>query len=163
MIRGDSFSSRKLRYSVLVGIFLCLMLLGLACAAPAGKDEAQLRKTSKTWEAAFNAGDDRALAAIYAAEGMLLPPNSEFVQGREAIAQFWAELITNIDGELAIQEVSVQGDLAYILGTFKLFATGGEVVDQGKYIEIWKRSNGQWQLYRDIWNTSLPLPETGIQ
>jgi uncharacterized protein (TIGR02246 family) len=160
MGRINSFSCRIVAYALFLGVFLTLMPLWVACAAPAGEDEAQLKKTSKAWEEAFNAGDDQALAAIYAPDGMLLPPNGEFVRGREAIAKFWAGLIASVKGELEIQEVSVQGGLAYVLGTFKLFGGDGEVVDQGKYIEIWKRGDGQWQLYRDIWNTSLPLPET---
>jgi hypothetical protein len=30
------------------------------------------------------------------------------------------------------------------------------VLDQGKYIVIWKREKGQWKLHRDIFNSSVP-------
>jgi hypothetical protein len=62
-------------------------------------------------------------------------------------------------GELEIQEAFVQGDHAYLLGTFKILDKGGKVIDRGKYIEIWKWVREQWGLYRDIWNTSLPPSE----
>ncbi|MFQ5530587.1 MAG: DUF4440 domain-containing protein, partial [Gemmatimonadota bacterium] len=61
------------------------------------------------------------------------------------------------------QEVFVQGDLAYLLGTTNLLSVDGEVVDRGKYVEIWKRREGQWELYRDIWNGSLPLRRPAAQ
>ena len=164
MGRLISFSYRIVTSALFLGVFVFyLMPLWVACAAPTGEDEAQLKRASKAWEEAFNASDEKALAAIYAPDGMLLPPNAEFMRGREAIANYWAELIASVKGELEIQEVLVQGDLACIVGTFKLFAAGGEVVDQGKYVEIWKRGDGQWQLYRDIWNTSLPPQETEEQ
>lgn len=135
---------------------MALMLLCVACAASTGDDEERLKTTSQAWEDAFNARDAMALTALYAPDGMLLPPNAEFVQGRESIEAFWAGFIESVTGELEIQEVRVQGDLAYLLGTFKIFNVDGEVVDRGKYVEIWKRGSGQWGLYRDIWNTSLP-------
>ena len=33
------------------------------------------------------------------------------------------------------------------------------MLDEGKYIVIWKREAGQWKLHRDILNRSMPLPE----
>ena len=139
-----------------------LLLLCVGCAAPV-EDEEQLRTTSKAWEDAFNAGDAKALAAIYAPEAMLLPPNSEPVQGRESIEELWAGFIEGVKGELEIQEVFVQGDLANMIGTYIILDVDGKVVDRGKYVEIWKRGDGQWQLYRDIWNTSLPQPEPAAE
>ena len=32
------------------------------------------------------------------------------------------------------------------------------VLDTGKYVVIWKNDSTSWQLYRDIWTTSAPLP-----
>ncbi len=89
-----------------------LMLLCVMCAASAGEDEERLKTTSQAWEDAFNARDATALAALYAPDGMLLPPNAEFVQGRESIEEFWAGFIESVTGELEIQEALVQGDLA---------------------------------------------------
>lgn len=136
---------------------LSLFLLCVGCTAPEA-DEEQLRTTSKAWEDAFNAGDAKALAAIYAPDAKLLPPNSDFVQGREAIQEYWGPFIEGVQGELEIQEVFVQGNLANVIGTY-IIDVDGEVVDRGKYIEVWKRTNGQWQLHRDIWNTSFPQSE----
>ena len=141
-----------------------LILLCVVCAASAGDDEGQNKATSKAWNEAFNAGDAKALAALYAPDAMLLPPNAEPVKGRKSIEEFWAGFIEGVKGKLEIQEVPVpevlvQGDLAYSLGRFTILDVDGEVVDRGKYVAIWKRGDGQWRVYRDILNTSLPKPK----
>jgi ketosteroid isomerase-like protein len=33
-----------------------------------------------------------------------------------------------------------------------------KVLDEGKYIVIWKHEDGQWKLHRDILNSSRPAP-----
>jgi hypothetical protein len=42
------------------------------------------------------------------------------------------------------------------VGKYTLTGDAGKVLDQGKYVVVWKRELGQWKLYRDIWNTSVP-------
>ena len=135
-------------------IFLCI-----AGSVWAGSNEEALKARSHGWIKAFNAGDAKALASFYTPDGKLLPPHSEIVQGRESIEAYWAPFVEGVKGELKIQEAHSQGDIGYLLGTFKIIDEGGKLIDRGKYLEIWKQSNGQWQLYRDIWNTSLPQAE----
>ncbi len=142
-----------------------LILLCVVCAASAGDDEGQIKAKSKAWDEAFNAGDAKALAALYAPDAMMLPPNAEPVKGRKSIEEFFAAgFIEGGKGKLEIQEVLepevlVQGDLAYSLGRFTILDVDGKVVDRGKYVAIWKRADGQWRVYRDILNTSLPKPK----
>jgi hypothetical protein len=52
----------------------------------------------------------------------------------------------------------LHGDSAYEVGKYTLGGEGGQVMNQGKYIVIWKKQGGEWKLYRDIWNTSMPAP-----
>jgi ketosteroid isomerase-like protein len=55
-------------------------------------------------------------------------------------------------------ELEAHGDTANEIGAYTLRAGDGGVLDQGKYVVIWKREGGQWKLHRDIWNSSLPAP-----
>ena len=135
---------------------IILLLLFLAGTAWAGSAEDAVKARSHAWVQAFNAGDAKALAQLYTSDGKLLPPNSDVVQGRESIEMYFVLFMRGIKGELKIQEVLVQRDLAYVLGTFNIVNEQGNLEDRGKYMEIWKRVNGQWELYRDIWNTSIP-------
>lgn len=135
---------------------MTLVLLGAVSVASASEDEAMLRETSGAWEKAFNAGKAGEIAALYTSDAMLLPPNAEFVKGQEAIESFWAEMIAGISGTLEIQEIGLDGDLAYVIGLYDLVDSEGKPVDQGKYVEVWTRADGTWRLHRDIWNSSMP-------
>jgi len=109
-------------------------------------------------EGFFARGDAAGLAANYTRKGQLLPPNGEVVRGTEAIQAFWSAMLAGgVQGvTLTTLEVEGHGDTATEVGTYAVAATGGQVVDQGKYLIIWKHEHGVWKLHRDIWNSSLP-------
>ena len=106
--------------------------------------------------AAVRNGDDAAAAALYTEDGTLLPPNSDFITGRENIQGFFQAVI---DGGLkglniSTLELDIQDDSAHEMGTYEMVADGGVVIDNGKFIVIWKRLDGKWLLRRDMINTS---------
>jgi uncharacterized protein (TIGR02246 family) len=111
------------------------------------------------WQAAINAGDVDAIAALYTDNARLMPPNGEATIGHDAIkAAFGGMIDAGITAEINIVETQSSGDLAYNVGTYKLMADG-EVVDQGKYIETWRRgADDVWLMSNDIWNSDLPVP-----
>jgi uncharacterized protein (TIGR02246 family) len=107
---------------------------------------------------AFRRQDAAGLAKVYAEQGALLPPNAERVQGRHAIQQVWEGAFkTGLVGcRIETLDVENVGDVAIEEGRYTLYASGNQVVDEGKYIQIWKREAGQWKSYRDIWNSNRP-------
>jgi uncharacterized protein (TIGR02246 family) len=109
---------------------------------------------------AVKRGDAASLAALYTENGQVLPPNGDFVTGKGAIQMFWQAVMDMgiKEAKLEIVEVEGHGDTATEISTFTLYGAGGEVLDKGKYIVIWKRESGQWKLHRDIFNSSMPAP-----
>ena len=108
--------------------------------------------------AAFKQGDAAGLAALYTKDGQVLPPNGDFVSGQQAIQSFW-QVIFDMgikEAQMDIVEVEKQGDTAFEVSKFKLLGEGGQVLDEGKYIVVWKRDQGEWKLHRDIFNSSRP-------
>ena len=107
----------------------------------------------------FNNGDAANLAHCYTEDAQLLPMNSEIITGHEAIQEFWQGTMDMgvKKGKLETVEVEGMGLFAYELGKYELYADGDLLLDQGKYIVIWKRTDGDWKMYRDIWNTSMLL------
>ena len=103
--------------------------------------------------------DSVAFASLYHAEGMLLPPNFETVTGPEKIASFVNGFFKMGMTGLTLNSSEVWGnqDVVVVTGTFEVMGKTG-TLDKGKYIELWKDENGQWKLFRDIWNTSMPMP-----
>lgn len=120
-------------------------------------DEAELTAATVAWDAAYNAGDAAAIAAMMSDDGMLLPPNSEPVSGREAIEAFWQGFIDSSGGSaLRLKQLIVDGDMAVKLGEYDVLDAEGEIVDTGKWMEVWTRTEDGWRMTRDIWNSNLP-------
>ena len=111
---------------------------------------------------AVRQGDAAALAALYTDDATLLPPDSEMIQGRQGIEEFWNALIQMglKDAVLTTVEVFGSGDLAYEIGkaTITIHLEGQDPIEQkAKYVVVWKQTaDGSWKLHVDIWNSSMP-------
>ncbi len=109
----------------------------------------------------FARGDAAGMGALYTENGQLLPSNSDFVKGRKAIQAFWKGAMDMGIKSAKLETIDLEehGDSAYEVGKYTLSGAGGQLMDQGKYIVIWKKQGGEWKLHRDIWNTSMPAQE----
>ena len=115
--------------------------------------------SADAWTKAFKASDAAAIAAMYTEEAWVLPPNDDFQVGRAAIQAGWEGLLaTGLGLALEGKEALASGDLGYKVGTYKLTAPDGTLVDHGKYIEVWTRVDGKWLIHRDTYNSSVPVP-----
>ena len=141
---------------VLVGIAVC------ACqppqADPPADVTAEIRTAADQFNAAFATQDAAALANLYTAQAQLLPPNSDFIIGREAIQTFWQGVMdAGVAGAtLTTEEAMGTDSMAVEVGQYELSAADGSTIDEGKYIVWWQRTPDGWRLHRDIWNSSLP-------
>jgi uncharacterized protein (TIGR02246 family) len=94
-------------------------LLGLALSlcvttiASAGTNEDQVKAAYQAWNAAFNKGDAKAVAAFYADDALILPTSHEVIKGPAAIEKFFAGLFASgaTDHTLDIIEVTGQGNV----------------------------------------------------
>jgi uncharacterized protein (TIGR02246 family) len=141
-----------------------LLVAAIACVGPAAaadKVREAVERGNRAFLAAYVAHDSGKIAALYAADAAALPPGAGRANGREAIRKVWQGFldagVTIVS--LRTVEVEARGDLAYESGEFALDAPGkdgklGHVI--GKYVVVWKRAKGGWQLYRDIWNETPP-------
>ena len=141
---------------MLVGVALC------GCrppqAEPPADVTAEIRTAGDQFMAAFAAQDAAALANLYTAQAQLLPPNSDFIIGREAIQTFWQGVMDAgvAVATLTIEEAMGTDSMAVEVGRLELSTADGSTIDEGKYIVWWQRTPTGWQLHRDIWNTSRP-------
>jgi ketosteroid isomerase-like protein len=106
----------------------------------------------------------KALAEMYTEDAKLMPPHEPVIDGRPAIREYLHELFVDkrAPAELDQREVFVAGDYAYRQGILTQATENGNV-EIGKFVQIWKFSNGAWKLHRTIWNLSGPetaTPET---
>ena len=70
-------------------LMLCLMVVvvTMSSVAMAAHHEGGFEEMAATWEAAYNKGDVAAVAAMYADDGMRMPPDMPMVKGRAAIQE----------------------------------------------------------------------------
>jgi uncharacterized protein (TIGR02246 family) len=142
-----------------------VLLLGItvsACQPPQAETptdvSAEIQLANDQFSIAFAAHDAAALADLYTPNAQLLPTNSDFVTGREAIQTFWQGVMdSGVAGATLTPEEAVgAGSMAIEVGRYELSAEDGSVIDEGKYIVWWQRTPAGWRLHRDIWNTSKP-------
>lgn len=152
-------------YSFIVLFVFCFVLF--SCAPEEEEmDIAQVRKAIEEANLKFGdavrQGDAAGLAALYTEEATILPPNSEMIQGRQGIEEFWSGIIQVglKDAVLTTVNVSGSGNLAYEIGKFTLTIQAEEqepMEQKGKYVVVWKKmEDGLWKLHVDIWNSSMP-------
>jgi uncharacterized protein (TIGR02246 family) len=133
-----------------------------ACASKApdtAADEAALKADPLAWAEAYNAGNADGVANLYAEDGILMAPGAPAAAGRGAIQEFIksdiekskAEGLTFKIGDMT--GVGVSGDLGWVSGTFSITDASGAAVDAGKFVSVYRRTNGKWQLVRDTWNS----------
>ena len=140
----------------LTGILLALGLS--ACSSPPAAQEAGARRaieaTVTRYVDASNRGDADALMEMYAEDALLLPPDHQPIEGRQAIGAFW-RLGTDQGLEVTTIRLDTDGKIGYLVGRYRLPATDDEPADSGKYVMCLKRqADGAWKLTADIWNSS---------
>lgn len=142
-----------------------LILLSIAMLAACGESAQPagtlggLREMGDALKVQINIRDAAAIAAIYAADGSIMPPNAETVTGRPAIEAFWAEFLVggNILGTKDSQ-VRASGNIGYKVGTYTVASPHNQLLDKGKYVEVWQYTDDGWRLMYDIFNSDRPPP-----
>lgn len=136
---------------------LTLLLSGCGQATTEG-DPAQITSRSAEWDAAMNAGDTGAIAALYTDDARLLVPNAAMTVGEDGIrAAFGGMIDAGLSVKLTSVEARVSGDIGHNVGRYVLSADGKEV-DVGKFVETWERgADGVWRIANDIYNSDRPV------
>ncbi len=132
-----------------------------ARATPATSVRAQIERRNAAFATSVVGSDGpAAVAAFYTPDAQVLPPNAPAVTGRAAIGAFWRGPNGGPPGPLRLETVDVEpgpgGQTATEVGRYTITLPSGTVVDEGKYIVLWRRVNGTWYLHRDMWNSDRP-------
>jgi len=141
--------------------------LAAATVAAQGKDDPAVAKVRSAYQAALGSQDAAAVAKLYTADGVEMPPNAPAAKGRAAIEAFhkaFAQQWMMHGMTITATETRVIGDTAYDIGTYKqtLMAQkgGGMVDDKGKYIVLLKKdAAGAWLISHAMYNSDNPPPQ----
>jgi hypothetical protein len=95
-------------------------------------------------------GDTAFLNNIFTPDARVLAP----------IAAINLEYISFGIKEFREETTALYGSGDYLINEGNYFMSYGKdsTVEKGKFINIWKKVDGDWKLYSNIWNSSMPLP-----
>jgi uncharacterized protein (TIGR02246 family) len=136
-----------------VSVSLVTAVLLYGATARSDDARAAVEAGNRAFIAAFLRGDARAVAELYTEDAEVIAPGAPVARGRSAIGAAWQKSMDSGVKDLTLNTANVESssDLACETGTVRLVAKDGSVTE-GRYVVVWKRTNGKWQLYRDIWN-----------
>lgn len=131
----------------------------------ADNDRAAIMRTTAALLAAVNASDADRCSAVWAADGVLMPPHHPSVQGRQAIGEYFRSLFSRsrFKFRFTSSRIHLAGDTALERVTYTATIwPGGDaspIEDVGKGLHVYGRQpDGSWKLTQDIWNSDHSVP-----
>jgi uncharacterized protein (TIGR02246 family) len=122
---------------------------------------AAITAASEAMEAAWNARDWEAVAAMYVEDAVVMPMNVQALAGSEAIHGFFSSTPEGWSLDLQTSEVFAVEGAALEVGNWAMSTTDGEHVDHGNYMAAWTWTDDGWKMARDMWNSNMSPPDAG--
>ena len=142
-----------------------LMLAVCVWAQTSNDAENYIKHSNVAFATAMRTNDIDAMTNTYTADAAFMPPNLPPAHGQNAIRGAWTGFLgqfSSTDVTLTMDDVQQSGDLAVETGHYMAHlvpkGTTTSVTDSGKYVVVWKKIDGRWKIYRDIFNSDLPVP-----
>jgi ketosteroid isomerase-like protein len=153
-----------------IAVLFCTYIILIGCTSTPKVDtiaEAKaIRNLENQWTVALQTKDIDKCMTFYSPEGVQMMPNNAIFVGLQGVRKQFelvfadtAMLWNTFSGSIDIIEVSASGDLAYVRGNnrFSIKTPTGLVENTEKWIDIWKKIDGQWKCIVGIYNSNMPL------
>ena len=108
------------------------MTVGALQPAIADEVEDQVKNAYSAWDAAFNKGDENAVAAFYTEDAYLLPPTHKVIEGQRGVAEFFSGLFKGGVTGHKLEMIEADGDGNIVFGAAKWSAKGKDDKGQPK-------------------------------
>lgn len=136
-------------------LFAAVACASLAAAAPAAADDmTAIQALDDQFSAAANRGDAAAVASLYAPDATVLPPDNSVVTGAGIRTMFagMAAQVANL--KLTATDVKrLSDDYIREIGVVAFTTRGDKPANvRGTYVVIWRRVDGAWKLWTDIFH-----------
>ena len=136
-------------------LYAAIASASLSLAAPAfAGDKEVIQALDDQFSAAASRGDADAVAAMYAPDASVLPPDNSVVTGPGIRTLFagMAAQVTNV--KLTATEVRrMSQDYIREIGVSTYTTKGEKPVNvTASYVVVWRQANGAWKLWTDIFH-----------
>lgn len=121
--------------------------------------KAHIAAMNKTYTKRFITRERSFYEERYCVDATVYPPNRTAVAGIDSIAKFFY-VGDSSEATMEIPSGNIFGNGEFVVedATYNFPDGKGGSFDKGKFIAIWKQEDGKWKLYREIWNSDLPIP-----
>jgi len=146
----------------------CIILIGCTRAPKVDTlaEANAIHNLEDQWTVALQKSDTDKIISFFNTDAVAMKPNTPISIGLQAIRKERESSFTDTtmlyktySSKIDTIEVSASGDLAYVRGTDRITTKtpNGLVDDMGKWVDIWKKINGEWKVVVNIWNSDMPL------
>ncbi|MEQ5843777.1 nuclear transport factor 2 family protein [Paraburkholderia acidicola] len=124
------------------------------------EDEKAIRSINHAVIDYIKTRDYTAITEFYDVDAAFLLPGSPAFVGIEAIRAAWKTLSQtpgiSLEAEPETIEFAESGDLAMDRGWYRLttMSDGESVLEQGKYLVVWRKKHGEWKMIADMINAN---------
>jgi rhodanese-related sulfurtransferase/ketosteroid isomerase-like protein/DNA-directed RNA polymerase subunit RPC12/RpoP len=152
-------------------IFLFIIILSTASCNNEGKVaitkskfdiesvKSHIIEMNKTYSNRFMTNDTAFYIERYCKDAEVFCPAVPVVKGRDAIRNFFYQNGTNKETKIELPTGNFYGNEELVVeeGSYNFPDGKGGSIDKGKFLAIWKQEDGKWKMYREIWNTDMPV------
>ena len=99
-------------------------------------------------------GDAATIDDMFTLDATCFPPGADALIGRAAIHDLTVAYVKGGVRQFRLDSLCCYGneDLVVEQGTFVMTSGPDDVVERGKYLNVWKQEGGAWELHASIWN-----------
>jgi len=130
-----------------------LSLLGTFAFLATGEYLKEIENATAKFSELYSKKSWDALSNFYTEHSLLMVPNSPPVNGKEGAINFLMNTWLNLNFDRAVLETietsSLPSNLVYERGRYTYYSKDGNVIDEGKYIVIWKKILNDWKIFVD--------------
>lgn len=103
---------------------LAAVLLATPLGVMADPLDDQVRATYSAWNAAFNKGDSKAVAAFYTADTSFLPTSHDIIQSPDGVEKFFSDLFASGVADHTLDLIKTTRDDKIVIAIAKWSAAG---------------------------------------
>jgi ketosteroid isomerase-like protein len=116
-----------------------------------------IEKTNMLYFELF-AKNDISIVSLYTEDARLLAPNMAPINGKQALKKDFEDTFAarKVKG-VKFFTGEIYGDgKEYITeeGAWQVFDPQGKILDDGKYLKLWKKTKSGWKIFRDSFNSN---------
>lgn len=153
--------------------FLCIIVLVLIIQVSVVNAQgnmvlkSEIENINNRMETAVENQNLSEIMEFYSEDAISMPSYQPMLKGKEAIRQHSEKemqsgyKMTNID--LTTTEVFESGDMIFEIGTYDVTMTPPDntqsITDNGKYLTVWQRQNGELKIKTEMWNTNTSMED----